>query len=94
MHKLNCFQSNVQISTDLLSWIHEQLDWIKTFGQIWSYTKIITSSPYIIMLNVSCHEMHFILVTVNVERDTQKLWASKSFVDNGVLKNLSLTLKL
>lgn len=44
------------------------------------------------MLNVSCHEMHFILVTVNVERDTQKLWASKSFVDNGVLKNLSLTL--
>ena len=30
----------------------------------------------------SWHKIHFIPATVNVERDTEKLWASKSFIDN------------
>lgn len=71
--------------------IHEQLHWIKTFEQVELMLKILTLASSIFVLNTSGRVMHFMLVPANVERDPEKLWASKGFTDNRILKNLSVT---
>lgn len=68
--------------------ISEQLYWIKTLSRF----EIILCILCIFVLKISWHKIHFILATVNVERDTEKLWASKSFIDNRIFKNWSITL--
>lgn len=52
----------------------------------------ITLAPYIFTLNTSCHAIYFMLAPVNVGRDIEKLCASKSFMNNRILKDLSITL--